>query len=202
MKASIRFILSDLDGVIRHFPAERDESIERKFNLPPGTLAAAAFEKGILLPAVTGLNSDEAWRDAIVRSLQKRFSHDIARVAVQEWSAFPGEVDWHYLQWLRLEFVEIPICILTNGTSRLLRDLDYLGLQGEFFRIFNSSEIGYCKPDARIYQHVIKELDCQPDEILYIDDSLSHVQAAQGLRMRALHYRSLDELSRSLAGFR
>lgn len=43
-----KYVLSDLDGVIRHFPAERTQLIEKKFGLPEGAIHTAAFERFIV----------------------------------------------------------------------------------------------------------------------------------------------------------
>jgi len=85
---------------------------------------------------------------------------------------------------------------LTNGTSRLQSDLTKLGIENRFYKIFNSAEIGVCKPDVKVYQYVIEKLACKPSDILFIDDSLSHIQAAQELGIQVHHYRSLEEFER------
>ncbi len=42
---AIKYLLSDLDGVIRHFSPERDREIEQKCGLTQGVLLGTAFEK-------------------------------------------------------------------------------------------------------------------------------------------------------------
>lgn len=43
---------------------------------------------------------------------------------------------------------------------------------------------------------VVDKLGCNPNDILFIDDSLSHVQAAEELGILTHHYRSLEEFER------
>lgn len=188
----IRFLLSDLDGVIRLYPPERAGSIEQKFGLPGGVIFAATFEKTLLSQAVCGLISDEEWRSETAKSLSKVFGEKVATAAIHEWSDFSGIVDQRYLLHVESKFAGVPVAILTNGTSRLKRDLTKLGIENRFFKIFNSADIGICKPDIKIYQHVLKDLGCEPSEILFVDDSFSHIQTGNELGMVTHHYRSIE----------
>ncbi len=189
----IKYLLSDLDGVIRQYPESRTQSIESKFGLAPGTLISAAFKNTLLEDVVCGRITDEAWRSDIATKISKEYSKAIAVQAVQEWSDFPGQVDQEYLQHVERYFANIPIAVLTNGTSRLDADLKKLSLENRFFKIFNSAEIGVCKPDHKIYLHVLKILECQADEILFVDDSVSHIQGARELGFKTHHYKSLEQ---------
>jgi hypothetical protein len=63
----IKYLLSDLDGVIRMYPPERVSSIELKHGLSAGVIISAAFEKTLLLHAVCGHITDEAWRSEIAK---------------------------------------------------------------------------------------------------------------------------------------
>jgi putative hydrolase of the HAD superfamily len=159
-------------------------------------LLSTAFEKNLLTRAITGKISDEVWRSEITAALAKLYSSELAAQAVADWSAFPGKVDHRYLDYLEDQFPHLPIAVLTNGTSRLHRDLVTLGIADRFFKIFNSAEIGFCKPDPKVFNHVVEALGCEPEEIFFIDDSLSHVDAARELGMVAHQYRSFEDFQR------
>lgn len=194
----IKYLLSDLDGVIRHFSSERDTEIEKRCGLSRGSLLGTAFEKNLLTRAITGSISDEAWRSEITNELAKVCSPELAAKAVSDWSAFPGRIDHRYLDYLKTQFPTLPVAILTNGTSRLHRDLESLGIADRFFKIFNSAKIGFCKPDQNVFNHVLEVLKCEPGEVFFIDDSLSHVNAARELGMSVYHYRSFDEFQKAM----
>lgn len=188
-----KFILSDLDGVIRKFPPERDVSIEKKYNLPPGSIFATAFNKTNLDKAVCGLISDESWRQDIQDNLAKISDAKTAKLAMSEWSDFSGIVDFEYLNCLRSKFGDTPVIVLTNGTTRLKEDLAKLGIEKSFFKIINSADVGVCKPDKKIFEHILSETQCAAAEILFIDDSLSHIESAKELGFATYHYKSLNE---------
>ncbi|MFD6550768.1 hypothetical protein [Streptomyces sp. NPDC058398] len=55
-------VLCDVDGVLRHWPA--DTEIEHAHGLPAGSLSAAAFAPARIHAAITGEITDEQWRSA------------------------------------------------------------------------------------------------------------------------------------------
>ncbi len=65
----IKAIVTDLDGVIRHFPAHRDGEIEQRYDLPLRAISKAAFDSSLLQLAITGKISDEEWRSQIQKNL-------------------------------------------------------------------------------------------------------------------------------------
>ncbi len=52
-----------------------------------------------------------------------------------------------------------------------------------------SAEEGVAKPDLRIFQLTVERLGVQPEEVIFVDDTLEHVHAVQTLGMRALLFR-------------
>jgi len=65
---------------------------------------------------------------------------------------------------------EINLCVLSNWDARLNTVLDGNGL-GEFLsNRFISAELGWEKPDAAIYRHVMESLRIKPEAILSVGD--------------------------------
>lgn len=65
---------------------------------------------------------------------------------------------------------------------------DGIPLRKIFKNYFISCRIGILKPDIRIYRHVLDAIGLPPEEILFIDDSMSNVEAASSLGVRARFY--------------
>jgi putative hydrolase of the HAD superfamily len=194
-----RLIVTDLDGVIRHFPRERDNQIESRFGLPIGSLAKKAFEPGLLQSVITGKISDEEWRGKILYSLTDAFPGLDVGAAHKAWSDFPGIVDFEVLSFLEKLAGESGLVLLTNATSRLSADLRFLGIERRFKRIFNSSELGVAKPAAEIFHAVSHDLGLSPGEGVFIDDSAKNAMAAEAAGFRAVHFAGIDGLRDQLA---
>jgi glucose-1-phosphatase len=78
------------------------------------------------------------------------------------------------------------------------RVLDELGLGALFEHQFASHLMGKIKPDAEAFEHVLASLDCQPAQVLFLDDNQLNVEAAHGIGMHAQLVRGAHEAQHSL----
>jgi putative hydrolase of the HAD superfamily len=60
------------------------------------------------------------------------------------------------------------------------------GLDHLFEKTYLSHQIGMRKPDAEVYEHIIKENELLPEETLFVDDTLQHVEGARGVGLKAV----------------
>jgi glucose-1-phosphatase len=61
-----------------------------------------------------------------------------------------------------------------------------------FNRLFLSYEIGIHKPDAGIYEYVIKNEGLEPSQSIFIDDSLINIEAAELQGIKSIHIEQHD----------
>ena len=54
---------------------------------------------------------------------------------------------------------------------------------------FTSYKLGLLKPDPKIYQTVLKELNAQPQEVIFIDDKEKNVAAACSLGIHGIQFK-------------
>lgn len=193
MKKVIRAVFSDLDGVIRLFPKIRDEQIEKKFNFEQGLIFKTAFQPRLLNDAITGKSTDEEWRQSIVNNLTKFTDQKSARAAVDLWSNFSGELNVNTYQLIKSLGGKYKLGLITNATTRLPQDLEALGIESTFQIIFNSSRIGFFKPDPRIFEYALKSFEVKASESVFIDDSRSHIESANALGFKTHHYQSYED---------
>jgi glucose-1-phosphatase len=78
------------------------------------------------------------------------------------------------------------------------RVTDEFGLGARFEHQFVSHLMGKIKPDAEAFEHVLGALDCQPAQILFLDDNILNIEAARRIGMRAQLVRGAHEAQRSL----
>lgn len=178
MSSDIRAIVFDLDGVIRYWDPEIVAVAESSSGLPAGAIFGAAFEPMLLNGVITGAITDRSWREEVAAHLAAKHPHAHCDSAVAAWSGPHGELMVGAHGVLSAARRYGAVCLLTNATDRLSADLRKLGIESEFDHIFNSSDIGYAKPDARIFAHVEEQLGLPPDAILFFDDSATNVRAA------------------------
>jgi HAD superfamily hydrolase (TIGR01509 family) len=58
---------------------------------------------------------------------------------------------------------------------------------------------GRIKPDPDAFEHVVESLGCMPGQVLFLDDNMLNVHAAQSLGMQAIRVRGAIEAQHALA---
>lgn len=56
-----------------------------------------------------------------------------------------------------------------------------------FKQIYFSFKIGKRKPNINAFEHVVNDLNISPSKILFVDDSLQHVEGAKKIGINAVH---------------
>lgn len=70
---------------------------------------------------------------------------------------------------------ELRLALVTNGPSELQGwKLRSVGLEDRFDALAISVELGVAKPDPRIFQKILEDLDALPRDVWHIGDSLSN----------------------------
>lgn len=190
---SIRALFIDLDGVLRRWP-DSDEALEQAHGLPAGTLRRTAFAPELLLPAITGQISDEAWRANIAARLGEAHHGLDAGEVTRQWSEPAGKVDLEVVSLLQARRPDLKLILLSNATSRLDADLRHLGIATLFDQVINSSALGVVKPDPAIYRAALRLARVEASEAAFIDDSIGNVEAAVQLGIRSHCFRSAPHL--------
>lgn len=188
-------LLTDLDGVIRRWPASNAQ-LEQAYDLPAGSLSAAAFDPALLEPAIRGQITDEIWRERIADCLGDPYPDADAAAAVTAWTAYAGEVDQAVLALIMEYAPTAKIILVSNATSRLEHDLTVLGIKAHFHTIVNSSQIGIIKPEPGIYAYALRVAGVGANAAVFVDDSARNAAAAaEQLGIRAHHFTGYDGLT-------
>ena len=84
------------------------------------------------------------------------------------------------------------LAIISDGqTAYAVPELNAVGLAGYFDPIIISGDIGYRKPDERLFTTALTTMKMQPSEVLYVgNDMYRDVYGAQRLGMKAVFFKS------------
>jgi HAD superfamily hydrolase (TIGR01509 family) len=80
-----------------------------------------------------------------------------------EWAKFDDTV--------MLESIPTPIGIISNWDNTLDTKLSSF-FPTNFCKVVSSAGVGIAKPDPALYRYVFDLLDCRPEEIVYVGDSI------------------------------
>ncbi len=198
--SKIKVILSDLDGVIRHYPISHSADAENSLGLEPGGLLSIAFQRKYLESVTTGIMTDEQWREQIATELELRFEKNKVKTVLSQWTAFPGQLDQQVSQFYRSKKSDCKIALLTNGTTKLMTDLKILGISDLFDVVYNTCEIGFAKPDPRTFHYVLNTIGYPAHEILFVDDREINTRSAQSLGFAVHQFNNFNDLQKIILG--
>ena len=182
--SSVPVVIFDLDGVFRQWNDDELDMVEEEFGLPSRTILSVAFSSDLGPAAVTGQLTFPQWMAEIRARVIGEHGPDVAG-AIDEWEANVGRVDTEMLELLRSVRGRTTVALLSNGTTRLRRDLHVLDLLDEFDEIFNTAELGIAKPDPDVFRLVCSALGVDPVDALFVDDLLENVEGARTAGLRA-----------------
>ena len=113
---------------------------------------------------------------------------------------FDGYMDGTAELIARLDARGVPLYALSNMPAdpwdEMLEAFDVLR---RFRHVVVSGQIGMIKPNADIYHHALKMMDGpDPDTVIFIDNSLPNVEAADALGFRTHHFKHAEGLEQAL----
>ena len=90
---------------------------------------------------------------------------------------------------VRSVYGRYPLYLLSNnnpiGMPNCLELMEKAGIGGLYEDMFISSEMKMLKPSPEFYLEAVRRIGLPPEEILFIDDSLTNVEAARALGIDA-----------------
>ncbi len=188
---TIRAVFFDLGGVIlrTEYQAPRERLAER-LNMNYEDLNKIVFESDTSRKASLGaMSADEHWA-AVTRRLGRPASetHDIRT------EFFAGDVlDRSLVDYIRSLRPRYKTGVISNAWPDLRTYLVENKFEDAFDALIVSAELGVIKPDPKIYQIALEQLKVDPDEVVFVDDTFSNVEAARALGMHGIHFRSPEQ---------
>ncbi|MFD0315399.1 HAD family hydrolase [Streptomyces flavalbus] len=192
-------VLCDVDNVIRFYDPTELLARERALGLTEGTTMKVAFAPENDLPLLLGRITQEEWAESVAQALTGLTPADQALDLARTLAHLPFHADETVVALLRAARAHVPLVLLTNATLQLEEDLASLGLTDLADAVVSSARVGLAKPDARIFALAAERAGARPERCLFVDDTRENVEAAVGLGMRGVHFRTPEDLRRALA---
>lgn len=181
----IKNLIFDLGGVLYEIDYQRVTN--KLSDLSPNLYFSQLKQDPIFDDFEIGKITREEFRDGI-RSLTRSFDLEDAQID-EIWNSmliglFPGRVE--LIQNLSQKY---PIVLLSNANQI---HYDYIieeckPLFEPMQRVFFSFEVGMRKPHKEIFEYVLKTMNFLPEETLFIEDTIIHIEGAKKLGIRTLH---------------
>lgn len=203
----MKWILYDIGGVIElvddhSWPTELRARWSGRFGLLPAEYDARLAAADLPDTTVNVGVAERYWRG--VADALNLSDADVESMRGELWDAYCGEENTELLEHARSLHGRCGLAILSNsGDGAREEEERRFGLSEIFAPICYSHEQGVLKPDARAFEQALDRMGAPAGEVLFIDDNLPNVHAAQALGIRAvLHHDNavtIDAIARFLA---
>jgi putative hydrolase of the HAD superfamily len=197
----VTVLVLDLDGVVvRSHPegGRWDRHIERDLGLKPSHLQERFFR-----PHFRKIVTGEAdLYETLERIWPELECAATPRALVDYWFAADSDLDQDVLAqvdaWRAAGNKAYLGTVQEHHRARYL--MQTLGLARHFDDILYAAALGAAKPDPLFYERAQAKLPvASPGDVLFLDDSLKNVEAANAFGWRASHFKSADDLRAALA---
>jgi putative hydrolase of the HAD superfamily len=91
------------------------------------------------------------------------------------------------------------LAVLSNSPPRLSQWLADWKMLDLFDTVFCSGDEGVVKPDPAAFEITLERLGAEPDEAVFIDDTMEHVEASRKMGLNGILFTTAEALEEDLA---
>jgi len=193
----IKYIFFDIGGVLYTLDYE---SVWNGFyeycNKPLNDIQNVLYSEDIFVGFETGkITSYEYYRSVTERLDCSMSFNKFKRI----WNSILLKRDHMFELILKLkDYVNILLLSNTN-------EINALAMKDDLSKITNnyvySYEVGFMKPDRRIYEIALEKINVDPENIIFVDDREQNIEAAKHLRIHSYLYRNIGNISAYLEDY-
>jgi putative hydrolase of the HAD superfamily len=194
----IKNIVFDMGGVIITLDAQRAVRRFEEIGLADIRRFLDPYEqKGFFLQLENGQLDAEGFR----RELSAHAGKDIPQERVTyAWMGFMADVPQYKLDYLAALRQQYRVFVLSNTNPVVMPWLessdfsaDGKPLSAFCDKAYTSFQIGYTKPDRRIFEFMLTDAAITPSETLFVDDGERNIQAAAALGLHTCLVRNGED---------
>jgi putative hydrolase of the HAD superfamily len=194
----IKAIIFDFGRVISaQKPASLFRRYEEELDLLPGTLNSIMFGSLDWEEVLLGRKTTEEFWYAIGPKLGLSTAEQID--AFRSRYRADEAINEGVLSLIRELHGHYKLAVLSNSPPGLAQWLDDWQMLEFFEVLFCSGEEGVVKPEPAAFNITLERLGVEPNEAVFIDDTLEHVKAAQKLGLHAIHFTTAEALEDELS---
>jgi putative hydrolase of the HAD superfamily len=101
----------------------------------------------------------------------------------------------------RLRARRLKVCMLSDQTNWLEEIDRKTPLFRHFDIVFNSFRLHKSKRDPSVFRDVCEILGLRPDEVLFVDDNINHINRAENEGLITLHFSTAEEFEKQIREF-
>ncbi len=184
----IQHILFDVDGVLLK-SWEWQRILEKNYGISP--TITKEFYKGPFLDCLIG--KKDLYTE--LTPFLNKWNLDLkTEVFVKKWFEADSTINNSVVELLNQFGIAFENMSIATNQERYRTEYIWndMGFSKYFKSIYSSVNIGYTKPDFMFFKYIHNDLDLQPENILFIDDSLLNIESAKKLGWNTIHIEDND----------
>jgi len=195
-KPKIRTVIFDMGNVLLHYDATRAcKNFARACQTPFLKLWLHFFTSAVEKAYTRGEISSRDFYQHSMKILKKPVPYTVFK---QYWNEIFWENEGMNKILVRLK-KHYPLYVISNTN-----DMHFEYIKSEFpilkhfKKLFPSHQVGARKPEAIIYEKVLKRIGVRAEESVFVDDVPKFVRGARKVGMHAIRFRNNEQLVRDL----
>jgi glucose-1-phosphatase len=196
---SIRAVLFDLGGVIvrTEYQAPRQhlaESLGMDYDDIDKIVFGGGTNGSAARATLGQISEDEHWLN--VMKILKQPASENERIRAE---FFAGDIiDRTLLDFLRSIRPKYKTGLISNAWNGLRNYILREKFDDAFEYMVISSEVGAAKPDPKIFQIALEQLQVRANEAVFVDDFIENIEACEKVGMKGIHFRDVESAMKQL----
>jgi len=195
----IKTIIFDLGAVLIHIdPIKSINTLAERVHIPPQKMLDLLYNSKYYREYERGLIDDRAFYRGILNEVKGDYDFKTFK---DLWNNIftPNKPMFELLPKLEKQYQ----LVMISNTNKMHIDYirQHIPLFDHFNHLFFSYEVGFAKPDHKIFKFALKESGSTPQQCFYIDDMYDHVRAASDLGIHAYVFTTYERLMNALHTF-
>jgi len=186
----VKTLILDLGGVLFDIDYHRTQEAFRSIGFSDVERQYSQLQQTSIFDDLeTGKISPEQFCDQLRSATKIDASNEAIYSA---WNAMLLDLPEQNIEFVKELKERYDLYLLSNTNEIHLKAIfdhfpNYSMLEPLFRKVYYSCRIGLRKPNADVFESVLKDIGTTPQNALFIDDSPQHVEGAKSVGMHALH---------------
>ncbi|HLO89897.1 MAG TPA: HAD family phosphatase [Lentimicrobium sp.] len=196
--SGIKNIIFDFGRVLLNInPALTSEALH-KLNFKPNNGLEGRKDDDVVGLLESGHITSEEFIDIVLKAVNENTTKE---EVINAWNAMLLDFPLSHVDCLKKLKGQYRLFLLSNSNqihydyyATAFKEAHGFELQDLFEKMWFSFEIGLIKPDTEIFRYVLSDGALKPEETLFIDDTLVHVEAAAKVGIHTYHLTGSDDI--------
>lgn len=195
----MKAILFDLGGVIMGKSSKgflRDVAVEYDVDLDE-LLNAWAETRGMYL--IGEVTEEEFWNNFIDKSPINEPVEILSKEMMERYNVFlyANEEVLKYIDEIRKKDDKIKMILASNrGREEAKREIEKYDLKEYFDQFIFSHEIKAAKPDKEFFQEMLKKINLNAKQCIFVDDKTENIEIAEKMGFVAVQYKDFNSFKK------